>query len=336
MENCPQDSIFVSIPAFNEMFIDRTIEDLFAKADNPERVFVGVFNQKTNDKTFEDFSSFKNVRVINAHCDIPLGVCLARLNASMLYNDEDYFFQIDAHNFFIDGWDSILINDYVELKSLGIQKPILSQSVQWHTVDAYSSTEYQNNMKPEDAYPLTLNTNGDTTVDKNYKLENVINGKFVEHYLVMGPFMFTGGSFVNEVSYDFRITYIPDQESTAVRAWTRGYRIFCNGATVVSTLSKMKLEGSQVVFDENNFSDDFKMNLRESGENKYKSLKRHNYHVKSFYDLLRGDLLGWFGSPDRKSIDEYLEKSGLDFRSVKKFCPGEKENLPDFLNKSIY
>lgn len=63
--------IFVSIPAFNEMFLEQTVEDLFHKAHIPERVFVGIFNQKSNDKTFEDFSRFKNVRVMNVHCDIP-------------------------------------------------------------------------------------------------------------------------------------------------------------------------------------------------------------------------------------------------------------------------
>jgi hypothetical protein len=48
------DNIFIAIPALNENFTHITVEDAFVKADNPENVYIGIFNQKTNNSQFED------------------------------------------------------------------------------------------------------------------------------------------------------------------------------------------------------------------------------------------------------------------------------------------
>ena len=36
------ENIFIAIPAFNEKFTHITVEDAFAKADNPENVYIGI------------------------------------------------------------------------------------------------------------------------------------------------------------------------------------------------------------------------------------------------------------------------------------------------------
>ena len=48
------EDIFIAIPAFNEKFTHITVQDAFAKADNPENVYIGIFNQKSNNLEFED------------------------------------------------------------------------------------------------------------------------------------------------------------------------------------------------------------------------------------------------------------------------------------------
>lgn len=330
--------IFVSIPAFNEMFLEQTVEDLFRKADIPERVFVGIFNQKSNDKTFEDFSRFKNVRVMNVHCDIPTGIGMAKLNATSLHNGEEYFLQIDAHSLFAKGWDSVLVNDFNKLKENGIDKPIISQSVMWHAVDVYDTEEYKNKDFTDTAYPLTLNERGDTTVNRDFKWESseLFLDKFIEHYCIIGPFMFTSSSFIYEVSYDFRITYAVEQESIAMRAYTRGYRIFSNGVNVVSTLTKRRQVNGENIFDSDAFPDDLQNDLVPGAEIKYEKLAFHRISNKIFFETLRGGYLGWFGSPTKELHSEYIKKLGFDFFSVGNFENDETNCYPKYLNKSIY
>lgn len=331
--------IFVSIPAFNEMFLEQTVEDLFSKAHIPERVFVGIFNQKSNDKTFEDFSRFKNVRVMNVHCDIPTGIGIAKLNASSLHDGEGYFLQIDAHSLFAKGWDSVLVNDLNRLKRNGIEKPIISQSVMWHTADLYEENEYKNVDFTETAYPLMLNERGDTTVNRDFDWESseLFLDKFIEHYCIIGPFMFTLSSFIYEVSYDFRITYAVEQESIAMRAYTRGYRIFSNGVNAVSTLTKRKkINDNETIFDADRFPDDLQNDLVPGAKSKYRKLAFHRISNNIFFETLRGGCLGWFGSPTKELHSEYIKKIGFDFSSVGNFEDGETDSYPKYLVKSIY
>lgn len=334
MEIKDESKIFVSIPAFNEKFLYRTVEDLFAKAHIPERVFVGIFNQKTNDKIFEDFSEFPNVRVMNVHFDMPTGMGMAKMNASSLHDGEKYFFQIDAHSFFVMGWDSTLVNEYEHLKQNGIDKPILSQLINWHTVDKYDSYEYQQNMQSSESLPLKVNERGDTTHNRDPKPKFL--DKFIEHYCITGPFMFTSSSFIYEVSYDFRITYSVEQESIAMRAWTRGYRIFASDRSVVSTLTKQRIIDNEVIFDSENFPDDAQNDLVPGNKEIYKKLSFHKIPNNVFFEILRGGTLGWFGAPTKELHEEYIKNLGFDFTTVEKLNDCEKMFYPDYLTKSIY
>jgi len=321
------------------MFTLRTIEDAIDKADNPENVFFGIFNQKTTDQEFEDFSQYSNVRLVNAHCDIPLGLGIARLNASLLHDSEEYFLQADAHNLFVKSWDTILVNDHRELVSLGVDKPIISQSVQWHSIDAYLSHDYQDNLMSTKANPLYIDKNGNTTEMRDITTipeGRLISDKFIEHYGVMGPFMFASSSFIYEVSYDFRVNLIAEQESISMRSSTRGYRIFSNGKTVVSTLTKLKPAADSLMFDENSFGNDHHMNHIDGRKEKYPVLNRHTHKENSFYEYLRGNALGWFGSPTKELHQKYIDESGFDFSNARIFEDGQKEQLENYWFNSVF
>jgi hypothetical protein len=44
-----------------------------------------------------------------------LGVSFARLGAFLLYDKEDFVFQIDAHMLFKEHWDTILIERFLQI-----------------------------------------------------------------------------------------------------------------------------------------------------------------------------------------------------------------------------
>ena len=319
MDDHSVDTIFVAIPALNERFTQVTIQDAYEKAKYPSKVFFGIFNQKTNESKFEDFSEYPNVRCANVSYEEPLGVGLARLACATLYNDEEYFLQIDAHTIFAKDWDSILVKDIKELKKY-CDKPLISQSVSWHGEEAYSDPDkkYINNFIGEKAYPLSAREDGlSTDTDVTRENEEKIFGKYLEHYLCYGGGgLFGDSKFLYEISYNPFIPFASDQEVIALRASTRGYRFFSSDKTVISTLGKHPENG----FTKEKYPDDrlFAFNGVLEGKKKYGNFG---------YDYLYGKKFGFWGAENKEKYDEYVKMSNNHFEeNDKKYQNLKKEN----------
>ena len=319
MDDHSVDTIFVAIPALNERFTQVTIQDAYEKAKYPSKVFFGIFNQKTNESKFEDFSEYPNVRCANVSYEEPLGVGLARLACATLHNDEKYFLQIDAHTIFAKDWDSILVENIKELKKY-CDKPLISQSISWHGEEAYFDPEkkYINNFMGEKAYPLSAREDGlSTHVDESREGEEKIFGKYLEHYLCYaGGGLFGDSKFLYEISYDPFILFCPEQELTALRASTRGYRFFSSDKTVISTLGKHPENG----FTKEKYPDDrlFTFNGVLEGKKIYGNFG---------YDYLYGKKFGFWGAENKKKYDEYVRISNNHFEeNDKKYQNLKKEN----------
>ena len=118
-------NIFVSIASYRDNELEKTIEDLFSKAKYPEKIYIGVCIQDTDEniKNFR-YKYNKQVRVENIHYSKAKGVCYARnLIQTKLLQSEKFFLQIDSHTRFNYEWDINLIR---QLKSCNHKKPILS------------------------------------------------------------------------------------------------------------------------------------------------------------------------------------------------------------------
>jgi hypothetical protein len=105
--------IFVSVPAYRDEKCPNTLKFMFEKADDPSRIFAGVCDQMNFDddqpcrapKEFE-----KQVRYVRVPHYLSRGPTLARYLVSKLWDGEEFFFMIDSHSDFSQGWDTILIN----------------------------------------------------------------------------------------------------------------------------------------------------------------------------------------------------------------------------------
>jgi hypothetical protein len=292
------DHIFIAIPAFNEKFTHITVEDAFAKADNPHNVYIGIFNQKTNNLEFEDFSGYKNVRCVNVTYKNPLGLGLARVAAASLLEDEEYFLQLDAHTIFAKGWDTRLLGDLKELLQY-CDKPLISQSLAWHREKDYFDNDqaYIKNFYGTKAYPLYREGDVKTHPDHSRESEEKILGKFLEHYLCYGGFLFGESKFLYDISYNPFILMDPEQEITALRASTRGYRFFSSDITPISTLGK----GEHGGFTEEKYKDDIKYEFLRYDFDQ----TRKGWHGKRFYQGLN---FGFYGAETKELYDEYFKK----------------------------
>jgi hypothetical protein len=308
------ENIFVGIPAYNERYILHTVKDLYEKAEFPENVYVGIFNQKSPEFVFEDFSEYKNVKVINVSYDYPLGVGYARLSAAKLFGGEKYFLQIDAHTVFCSGWDTLLIGYHSTLSTV-VDKPMISQCAAPATSDMFenldSYEDFRSNFIPAKSQPLRVMDDLDTQPDHSRENEKRILDIFLEHYACMGGYIFTSSNFLYEVSYPPNLIYQFDQELTALRSMTRGYRIFCTDFVPIASMGKNPTGG----FTEEKYPKDLKFVLQTENFKKEKSWKTYQEN-NEFYDYFLGIKFGFFGAPDKRSYDEFINRSGLDYRKL--------------------
>lgn len=105
-------SIYVAIPTLEDSEITNTLRDILTNTTNLNEVHIGVSFTTSKDFYEKVISNFKDYNCFSFRHQDPqnnIGVGIGRLNSYSMYNDEDYFLQIDSHTKFESGWDTTLI-----------------------------------------------------------------------------------------------------------------------------------------------------------------------------------------------------------------------------------
>ena len=124
-----KNKIFISIASYRDPELIPTIENCIENADKPNNLVFAISRQFHPDDKFDDLSKYekkKNFKIINTPYKKSKGVCDARFNIQNLYDNEEYYFQLDSHHRFVKGWDTKLKDTLSDLKSDGSKKPLLS------------------------------------------------------------------------------------------------------------------------------------------------------------------------------------------------------------------
>lgn len=118
--------IFVSIAAFEDKALIKTMKNILLNADQPDNI---VFGLALNYKVYPDFSEFSNeIRIIyDKQFNFP-GIVKMRDEIRKLIKDEVYFLGLDAHTICKKSWDTKLIKDIEEL-TYNNQKVIISSQI---------------------------------------------------------------------------------------------------------------------------------------------------------------------------------------------------------------
>ena len=90
-------SIFVSIASYRDDQLQKTVKSLYDNADNKEDLVIGIISQDLRGKHKRVDWLKDQVKFIEMHAKDAKGAGYARKLAMELYNEEDYFFQIDSH-----------------------------------------------------------------------------------------------------------------------------------------------------------------------------------------------------------------------------------------------
>ena len=123
-------SIFIAVPGYQDTEFIPTIEDAFAKADNPQDVYIGSRYLSTHNDELDNLEEWVNNHKYSDNISIQLtlvdehnrfevfGSTKGRQGAANFYADQDYFLSIDSHCLFGDHWDTELIRLHTEAKEL--------------------------------------------------------------------------------------------------------------------------------------------------------------------------------------------------------------------------
>jgi len=124
-------SIFVSICCLGiDTELIKTIRSAKDNASKKEDVHIGIAfigNKKFHDSIIEETKHYSNIVTSFNELKYNLGVGRGRSLATNLYNNQDYFLQIDAHTFFMQDWDTFLIEKLdLACKETNNEKTVLS------------------------------------------------------------------------------------------------------------------------------------------------------------------------------------------------------------------
>lgn len=299
--------IFVSVASFVDPYLLFTVKDAVKKAKHPERLVFGIVDQNTFNRRDNVKLVLGDAKMRYMHCS-PIdsrGVCWARSIAFSLYQGEEYLLQIDSHMFFDQDWDEKLIQQLADLKSKSTKPLVTNYPYGFEFIDGEPIISIQDSGQTT----LVLRPHPDTDLYENdatlrFHSEHVFIREPIKGGHIAGGFLFTLGSFVYEVPYDPYLYFHGEEQSLAIRAFTRGWDIYHIPEIPLYHLYKRPGE------DHNNH------HWHESWEKQrdYKWIELQESAKNRLVDLVYNQsLVGSFGLGFERTLKDFAELTGIDY-----------------------
>lgn len=219
-------TIFISIASYEDPFLINTIKSALDNASNPEDLFFGVCAQyKIIDEPDLSFLSKDKIQIIRYDPENRPGLYKIRAEIAALHTDQDYFFQIDSHTWFIKGWDEILIKEYKECqKQAGHDKVVLANMVRFSlsydpkTVKSVGMNFYDKDIENNDVGILFLLADGGGSMQKNYR--------FLSTPAFQAGSLFSSGSYLKEVGHNKYMQFMGEQAYQSFATFMSGWDVY--------------------------------------------------------------------------------------------------------------
>jgi hypothetical protein len=217
------DKIFINIAAYRDPLLVRTLQQAYREADNPEALIFAL-GMQYEDSIYPDLSFIPKdqIRIINYVVGQQPGVTRIRYEISTAaFSNEKYFLMIDSHMLFHRGWDTWLKKS---LHDLG-EKPIITGMGAIHddVLDLSICDVVQGGRE------LAF-----TRKEFSVPIKQEEYGKFYRTPYIACGFMFTYGSFVNEVGFDEFSQFDGEEIYLTWRAFMSGWTIYHTSKWVIN------------------------------------------------------------------------------------------------------
>lgn len=218
--------IFVSVASFCDPLLAFTLRSAHERAADPSRLVFGVVEQALPGEAtdFAEPWAEAQARWLRVDALQSRGACWARALAMSLYQDEAWFLQLDSHMWFDEGWDERLLHwarwaaerhprhlltcypNAFTMVDGAPQVQLAGTSVLAHVVRDDSRFEADHPLLSFEGVP----------VDSDEPLPGLHLG---------AGCLFAPGRFVRELPYDPQLYFLGEEQSLALRAYTRGWDI---------------------------------------------------------------------------------------------------------------
>ena len=225
------DKIFVQLASYRDPQLVPTIQYALEKADHPERLVFGICWQYDDTENPNHFDGNPQFRVSKFHYSESQGLGWARNQTNLLLEDEKYTLQLDSHHRFLEGWDTMMIEDYEQATTLS-KKPILTTYLTPFSVetDPGCGCRRDSSLNPVPCLMSQYEFSSDKLLMsmpwyiQDYKERTEV----IKARTISGHFYFTVSKFVKEIPYDPDIYFggYCEETTMSVRAWTSGYDFF--------------------------------------------------------------------------------------------------------------
>lgn len=216
--NAPR--IFVNIASYRDPECQWTVKDLFEKASDPDRIFVGIcwqFDEEEDQACFQVSTRPDQVRVYPIDWREAGGVCWARHQAQQLWEDEEYTLMIDSHMRFQQNWDEDLI---AELARCPADKPVISSSPAPYDPPDKLSTRLQPTVRRAKQF----------TPDGNVRCQgealDIAPSEPLKGAFLVANFIFSKSEITSEVPYDPYLYFDQEEILYAAKLYTHGWTIY--------------------------------------------------------------------------------------------------------------
>lgn len=307
-------SIFISIVSYRDTELLPTIKSLIDNSDCPEHLHFGIVSQDL-DKNHPNLSFIKNLSYKKMDFRESRGVGYARKLAMQLYGGQSFYLQLDSHMRAAKGWDTKLQEMYRYcFHAEDNNKIILSQFPAPYEIHTDGSIFYPKNHEElwdVPSWSRVHNRDHGAWSALRQKIED-LSKPFPSHTILAG-YLFAPGFFIREVPYDERISFMGEELCIALRAYTRGWKIYAPNEMLFWHFYKRRQ--SPKVWDQ---MDDMRRPL------KWIQMEMESKRVQK--NILLANERGIFGIKDYDKYLEYQEMIGINFDDFYKNEMNKKVN----------
>lgn len=216
--------IFVSIASYRDSELIPTIEDLYAKAKNPDYIRVVVLLQ-TDFETIDYHKAYfedRNVEIYSIDYRLTKGVSYIRSKIQHFIENEKYYLQIDSHMRFGEHWDEKFIN---YLQKANSKKPVISfYPVAYTLEDGLQAPQViRNEIRGLNLRACSAIGHG---LSKELCARDNGDDKPIQGNTIAAGFLFAPIEYVKEVPYDPEIFWNYEESDQTYRSFTHGWDIF--------------------------------------------------------------------------------------------------------------
>lgn len=221
--------LFISVAAYCDPVLPFTLRRAYTQARWPERLRFGVIDQSPASMQFRGDNDVPPMQVDCIHIDPreARGVCWARALAMTLYDEEDWFLQIDSHMDFVPGWDALFIEQAERIARRQPQFVISSYPNGFvfdngRPVPRVATTRVLAHVLREDAQFMSQHP----VLSFMAQPVDLPGVDLVRGFHLGAGCLFAPGTYARRFPYDPYLYFAGEEQALAARLFTHGWDIF--------------------------------------------------------------------------------------------------------------